>query len=141
MRDPTANAPSRNYALGCIAALLNEEDFDQAPYLEVFYGKKWRKWGMAVSSNGVMQQNIEAHAEIGLDAASSSAPLGEQNQSLQTAYQTCLIKGIPAGSLARSILQVACSQVAKNTVSQEMAGARRLFSGRGVVRSSIEAQP
>jgi hypothetical protein len=36
MRDPNANAPSRNYALGRIAALLNEEDFDQAPYLEVF---------------------------------------------------------------------------------------------------------
>ena len=69
MRDPNANAPSRNYALGRIAALLNEEDFDQAPYLEVFYGKKWRTWDMAVSSSGVTQQKWEAHAEIGSDAA------------------------------------------------------------------------
>ena len=75
---------------------------------------------MSVNSNGVLQQKMEAHAEIGLDAAWSSAPMVEQNQSLQTAYQTCLLKGTPAGSLARSILQVACSQVAKNTVSQEM---------------------
>ena len=58
-----------HHALGRIAVLLHEEDFDQAPYLEVFYGKKWRKWGMAVTSSGVMQQKWEAHAEIGLDAA------------------------------------------------------------------------
>ena len=58
--------------------MINEEDFDQAPYLEVYYGRQWRKWGMAVSSNGVMQQNMEAHAEIWLDAAWSSAPLCEQ---------------------------------------------------------------
>ena len=120
IRNPNANATSRNYALGRTAALLNEEDFDQVPYLEVFYGKKWRKWGMAVSSSGVMQQKTEAHAEIGLDPAWSSAPMVEQIQSLHTAYQTCLLKGIPAGSLARSILQVACSQAAKNAVSQEM---------------------
>ena len=75
---------------------------------------------MAVSSSGVMQQKWEAHAEIGLDAAWSSAPMVEQIQSVHTAYQTCLLKGIPAGSLARSILQVACSQAAKNAVSQEM---------------------
>ena len=36
-----------------------------------------------------------------------------------------LLKGIPAGSLARSILQVACSQVAKNTVSQDMGQVQR----------------
>ena len=88
------------------------------PYLEVFYGKKWRKWGMAVSSSGVMQQKTEAHAEIGLDPAWLSAPLVEQIQSLRTAYQTCLLKGIPAGSLARSILKVACAQAAKNAVSR-----------------------
>ena len=99
MRDPNANAPSRNYALGRIAALLNEEDFDQAPYLEVFYGKKWRKWGMAVSSSGVTQQKWEAREEIGSDAAWSSAPMVQQVQSLQAAYQSCLLKGIPAGSL------------------------------------------
>ena len=34
------DAPSRSYALGRAAALLNEEDFDQSPYLEVFYGNK-----------------------------------------------------------------------------------------------------
>ena len=61
-RNPTANNASRNYALGRAAALLNEEDFVQAPHLEVFYGKKWRKRGMSVSSNDAMQQNMEAHA-------------------------------------------------------------------------------
>ena len=76
---------------------------------------------MAVSCGGVMQQKREAHAEIGLDAAWSSAPMVQQIQCLQAVYQSCLLKGIPAGSLARSILQVACSQVAKNTVSQGMA--------------------
>jgi hypothetical protein len=45
IRNPTANKTSRNYALGRAAALLSEEDFDQAPDLEVFYGKKWWKWG------------------------------------------------------------------------------------------------
>ena len=100
--------------------MLNEEDFDEAPYLEVFYGKKWRKWGMAVSSSGVIQQKWEAHAEIGLDAAWSSALMAQQIQSLQAAYQSCLLKGIPAGSLARSILQVACYQAANNAVSQEI---------------------
>ncbi|MFM7986548.1 MAG: hypothetical protein ACKPKO_45265, partial [Candidatus Fonsibacter sp.] len=98
--------------------MLNEEDFDRAPYLDVFYGKKWRKWGMAVSASGVVQQKMEAHAEIVLDAAWSSAPMVEQIQSSHTAYQTCLLKGIPAGSLAQSILQIVCSQAAKNTVSR-----------------------
>jgi hypothetical protein len=108
IRYPNANKTSRNYALGRAAALLNEEGFDRAPYLEVFYGKKWRKWGMAVSSSGVMQQKRAPHAEIGLDAAWSSGPMVQQIQSLQAAYKSCLLKGIPAGSLARSILQVAC---------------------------------
>ena len=56
----------------------------------------------------------------GLDAAWSSAPMVQQIQSLQAAYQSCLLKGIPAGILARSILQAACFQAAKNAVSQEI---------------------
>ena len=124
MRGPNANAPSRNYARGRIAALLNEEDFDLAPYLEVFYSTKWRKWGMAVGSSGLMQQKWEAHAEIVLDAAWSSAPMVQQIQSLQAAYQSCLPKGILAGSLARSILQVACFS----------GGEERRFPGYGQVQ-------
>ena len=111
---------SRNYALARAAALLNEEDFDQAPYLEVFYRKKWRTWGMSTTPSGTTLQASEAHAEIGLDPCWVSAPFVEPTQLLQTAYNTCLVSGIPAGSYTRSILQVACSQVAKNALAQEV---------------------
>ena len=105
--------------------MLNEEDFDQAPCLEVLYGKKWRKWGMAVSSSGAMQQKWEAHAEIGLES-SMVVSMVQQIQSLQAAYQSCLLKGIPAGSLARSILQVACfSGGEERRFPGDGAGARR----------------
>ena len=40
----------------------------------------------------------------------------EQVKSLQTACRVCLFKGILAGTFAWNILQVACSQVAKNAV-------------------------
>jgi hypothetical protein len=111
---------SRNYALARAAALLTEEDFDQAKYLQVFYGKKWRKWGMSDLPSRTMLQATEAHAEIGLDARWASKPFVEQIQLLQKAYKTCLDLGIPAGSYTRSILQVACSQVAKNALAQEV---------------------
>ena len=52
-------------------------------------------------------------------------PMFQQTQPLQAAYQSCLLKGIPAGSLARSIVQVACSQAAKNAVSQDMGQVHR----------------
>ena len=66
------NTASRNYALARVVSLLNEEDFDQASYLEVFYGKKWRRWGMSTTPSGTTLQ--EAHAEIGLDPCWVSAP-------------------------------------------------------------------
>ena len=112
---------TRNYALARAAALLNEEDFDQAKYLEVFYGKKWWNWGMPATPSGGMLQRTEAHKEIGLDKQWSSKPFVEQIQLLQKAYKTCLDLDIPAGSYKRSILQVACSQVAKNALEQEVA--------------------
>ena len=75
---------------------------------------------MSTTPSGTTQQASEAHAEIGLDASWVSAPFVEQTQLLQKAYKTCLDLGIPAGSYTRSILQVACSQVAKNALAQEV---------------------
>jgi len=77
IRNLTANvAPGRSYALGRVAALLNEEDFDQAPYLEVFYGKVWRRWGMAASPASVMLQKTTAHDEMGVGCSMVSSTSG-----------------------------------------------------------------
>ena len=77
---------------------------------------------MSTTRKGTTLQASEAYAEIGLDACWASAPFGEQTQLLQKAYKTCLVSGIPVGSYTRSILQVACSQVAKNALVQEEVG-------------------
>ena len=84
--------------------------------------KKWRKWGMSTTPCGTTLQAKEAHAEIRLDPCWAPTPFVEQTQLLQKAYNNCLEVGIPAGSYTRSILQVACSQVAKNAPVQEEVG-------------------
>ena len=76
--------------------------------------------GMSTTPSAMLLQEREAHAEIGLDPCWVSKPFVEQTQLLQEAYNTCLVKNIPAGSYTRSILQVASSQVAKNALAQEV---------------------
>ena len=103
----------RDFALARAAALLNEEDFDRVPHLEVCAGQQLRKWGMSTTPAGSILQEQQAHQEMGLDMAWSSGPLAQKVERLQKAYKTIVGKGIPAGSYARSLLQVACSQVAR----------------------------
>ena len=80
-------------------ALLNEEDFDQAPYLEVFYREKWRRWGMSTTPSGTTLQASEAHEEIGLDPCWASAPFRGAIPALAEGVHDLLGRGHPCWQL------------------------------------------
>ena len=48
----------RNFALARVAALLNEDDFDEAPCLLVVYKQQKRIWGIARTPDSCKAQSV-----------------------------------------------------------------------------------